>query len=295
MIYDVNHRTTITYDGIVRVAEFNIRMRPASWPDQEILSENLKIEPAPARVFNRDGAYLSPLTRARIDTSLKELAIDNSFRVKVERTAPEPHWSDPPLGDVRREALGVPRIDALAPANYLYPSRRAPLDGAIADWCATELKSACGVIDAGLALAKKIQTSFRYDPNVTEVDTPVEEAFAKRHGVCQDYAHIMISGLRSAGLPAAYVSGYLRTEPPPGKPKLMGVDATHAWVMIWCGAERGWVGFDPTNGCTVGAEHILAAVGRDYADVSPIDGILLGLTEQTLKVAVDVTPVEAAA
>src|SRR5690606_8179727 len=108
--------------------------------------------------------------------------------------------------------------------------------------------------------------------------------------VCQDFAHILIVALRSAGLPAGYASGYLRTLPPPGKPRLAGVDAMHAWVMLWCGPQRGWIGLDPTNGCITGPDHIIIAFGRDYADVSPIDGVFVGKAAQHLDTSVDVVP-----
>ncbi len=126
------------------------------------------------------------------------------------------------------------------------------------------------------------------------VDTPPREAFEKRGGVCQDFAQIMISGLRAAGLPAAYASGYLRTLPPPGRPRLVGADATHAWVLLWCGPDRGWVGVDPTNGIWMAGDHIVMAIGRDYADVAPIDGIVLGSGAQKMDVSVDVAPLEEA-
>ena len=122
------------------------------------------------------------------------------------------------------------------------------------------------------------------------MSTPLVEAFEKRRGVCQDFAHIMIAGLRGLGLPAAYVSGYIRTVPPPGKPRLEGADATHAWVSVWCGEAAGWIDLDPTNNLQVGNDHIALAIGRDYSDVSPIDGVIVGSGKQELKVSVDVTP-----
>ena len=122
----------------------------------------------------------------------------------------------------------------------------------------------------------RIRTEFKYDPKATVISTPLKEVFEKRHGVCQDFAHVMIAGLRGLGLPAAYVSGYLRTIPPPGQPRLQGADATHAWVSVWCGAEIGWIGFDPTNDLLVGNDHIILAIGRDFSDVSPVDGIIVG-------------------
>ena len=136
----------------------------------------------------------------------------------------------------------------------------------------------------------RIFHDFTYDGDATDVGTPAAKAFEARRGVCQDFAHIMICGLRGLGLPGAYVSGYLRTRPPPGGARLEGADATHAWVSLWCGAESGWVGFDPTNAILVRNEHIVLATGRDYSDVAPIDGILLAPGGQTLKVEVDVVP-----
>jgi transglutaminase-like putative cysteine protease len=139
-------------------------------------------------------------------------------------------------------------------------------------------------------LNNRIHADFRYDPGATEVSTPVAQAFEARHGVCQDFSQIMIVGLRGLGLPASYVSGYLRTIPPPGQPRLEGADATHAWIAVWCGSALGWIGFDPTNAMLAGDDHLVLAVGRDYADVAPIDGVILASGGQTLKVEVDVIP-----
>jgi transglutaminase-like putative cysteine protease len=139
---------------------------------------------------------------------------------------------------------------------------------------------------------RRIRSDFRYDAKATVISTPLREVFEKRHGVCQDFAHVMIAGLRGLGLPAAYVSGYLRTIPPAGQPRLQGADATHAWVSVWCGAGIGWIGFDPTNDLIVENDHIILAVGRDFSDVSPVDGIIVGSRKQKLGVAVDVLVVE---
>ena len=137
----------------------------------------------------------------------------------------------------------------------------------------------------------RIRRDFRYDTKATDVRTPLSVAFEKRRGVCQDFTHIMIAGLRGHGLPAAYVSGYIRTIPPEGKPRLEGADATHAWVSLWCGGEAGFVDLDPTNNLVVANDHIILAHGRDYSDISPIHGIVLGAGEQEVDVGVDVIPV----
>jgi transglutaminase-like putative cysteine protease len=147
-------------------------------------------------------------------------------------------------------------------------------------------------LEAAITLARRIQREFEFDAAATLVDTPPHDAFLKRRGVCQDFAQIMITGLRAAGLPAAYASGYIRTIPPPGQERLVGADATHAWVLLWCGPDLGWVGVDPTNGIWMAGDHIVMAIGRDYAEIAPIDGIVLGSGAQKLDVSVDVEPLE---
>jgi transglutaminase-like putative cysteine protease len=142
---------------------------------------------------------------------------------------------------------------------------------------------------------RRIKSDFKYEIGVTSVVTTPTAAYALRRGVCQDFAHIMISGLRGIGLPAAYVSGYLRTVPKAGRSRLEGADAMHAWVMVWCGEVAGWCGFDPTNAILVGDDHVTLAIGRDYSDIAPIAGIVFGSGDQHLEVAVDVIPVDVAA
>ena len=141
-------------------------------------------------------------------------------------------------------------------------------------------------------LGRRLRNDFAYDPDATEVDTPLAKAFDMRAGVCQDFSHIMIAGLRGLGIPAGYVSGFLRTIPPPGKTRLEGADATHAWVRAWCGGQLGWREFDPTNGIFAGNDHITIGYGRDYADIPPIAGVLKTSGAQEAKQAVDVVPLD---
>ena len=138
------------------------------------------------------------------------------------------------------------------------------------------------------AISNGLHGAMQFDVDATTVDTSPEEAFARRHGVCQDFSHVMIACLRGVGIPAGYVSGFLRTTPPPGKPRLEGADAMHAWVRAWCGAETGWVEIDPTNALLVGNDHVVIARGRDYSDVAPVKGVLRTAGSQTTEQAVDV-------
>jgi transglutaminase-like putative cysteine protease len=145
-------------------------------------------------------------------------------------------------------------------------------------------------MQALIELTERIHEDFEFDPEATIVSTPVEEVFEKKAGVCQDFAHLQIACLRSLNLPARYVSGYLRTYPPPGKPRLVGADASHAWVGAYCGSEIGWVDFDPTNNVIPSLDHVTIGWGRDYADVCPIQGVFTGGGKTLMHVSVDVNP-----
>jgi transglutaminase-like putative cysteine protease len=290
MRYMVRHRTRFRYAFPVRFARCNLRLRPIDWDGQRLEDHALTIEPATMPRLARASGYPVETARIVIEKASTELVIESRGHLVVDRVAPVPEPGDGTVMEAGRQAREARDLGPVGPANYLFPS---PLIGAfpeIAEWCARELRPDRGVVEASLALARAIQSGFHYDGSATQLDTSPAEAFAKRHGVCQDFAQIMISGARSAGLAAAYVSGYLRTIPPPGRERLVGADATHAWVLIWCGAGRGWIGFDPTNGVTMGPDHIVTAVGRDYADVAPIDGIFFGRDGQKIEVAVDVEP-----
>jgi transglutaminase-like putative cysteine protease len=142
-----------------------------------------------------------------------------------------------------------------------------------------------------MELTGRVFGDFKFDPRATTISTPVEEVFANRKGVCQDFAHFQIACLRSIGVPARYVSGYLRTIPPPGKTRLVGADASHAWISVFCG-DLGWIDFDPTNNVSPGIDHITVAWGRDYRDVCPIQGVFVGGGSHTLSISVDVAPLE---
>ena len=289
MRYAVRHRTRFRYDSPVGFARCNLRLHPTAWEGQRLEHHALAIVPDATLTPGRPSGYPVETTRAVLDRPASELVVESHARIVVDRVAALALPDDEPVAEVAEQARASREFGPGAPANYLYPSPLIAAWPAIAAWCAAELRPDRGAVEAGLALARAIQAGFRYDGSATELDTSPAEAFAKKSGVCQDFAQIMISGARSAGMAAAYVSGYLRTIPPPGRERLVGADATHAWVLLWCGA-RGWIGFDPTNGVTMGADHIVTAIGRDYGDVAPIDGIFLGREGQRIEVEVDVEP-----
>ncbi len=286
MIYTVHHRTTMRYGVPVSDARFNLRLKPFAWRGQNVSQSALTIEPQPARITHKPGPYLVNTTRAEFDGELAELAITSRFTVEVE---PAPISAAIPLvEDLRQSALASCDLSPLSPAPYLFASRIATADPEIGAWAMQDVRGGQTVLDLAMALSSRIHSEFAYAPGATGSSTPPLEAFSARHGVCQDFAHVLIIALRSCGIPAAYASGYLRTEPPPGKERLVGADAMHAWINVWCGEAIGWAGIDPTNDCLAGEDHVQIAAGRDYADVAPIDGTFIGAAPQDMHSSVDV-------
>jgi len=227
-----------------------------------------------------------------IEAPHRHLRIDSKSRVSVSRKAPGRSAPSPSWESVRDIAFEATSLGPSSPVGYVFASSLVPVLSPVTAYAAASFSAGAGILVGAVELMHRIRSEFRYDAKATVISTPLNEVFEKRHGVCQDFAHVMIAGLRGLGLPAAYVSGYLRTIPPPGKPRLQGADATHAWVSLWCGPDLGWIGFDPTNDLLVENDHIILGVGRDFSDVSPIDGIILGSPKQKLNVAVDVLLVE---
>ena len=186
---------------------------------------------------------------------------------------------------------GQTSVEVLDAYQFVFDSQRVGASPELAAYAHDSFPAGRTLLEAVRDLTRRIHQDFSFDTKATEVTTPVETFFEKRRGVCQDFAHLQIACLRSLGLPARYVSGYLRTMPPPGRARLAGADASHAWCSAWC-PGAGWVDFDPTNDCVPSDGHVTLAWGRDYSDVSPIHGVLFGGARHSLRVAVDVIPVE---
>ena len=292
MIYDIRHVTTYAYESAVSFARCSLRLEPRSGDGQQLISHTVDIRPRPAdRTVRRDffGTHTESI---QIETAHRHLRIDSRSRVEVSRRAPSRSAPSPAWESVRDVAFKATSLGPASPIGYVFASPLVPVQQPVTFYAAASFPPGIGILAGAVDLMHRIRTDFKYDPKATVISTPLDEVFEKRHGVCQDFAHVMIAGLRGLELPAAYVSGYLRTIPPPGKPRLQGADATHAWVSLWCGEALGWVGFDPTNDILVENDHIILAVGRDFSDVSPVDGIIVGSRKQKLGVAVDVLLVE---
>mgnify|MGYP003364979561 CR=1 FL=1 len=294
MIYTIRHKTTLHYTNLVRLARFNLRLAPVAWPTQIISDYRLEVSPKPARIRQESGPWLVNETHLAMREPLAKLEITSSFRAEVFT----PHTDgasapSPTIGDLRAMALAWPGISPTCPAPYMFASPIAEIwPEEIGAWGRQWLHDGAPVIESCMALMMALHGEFTFDANATRPDLPPIDAFRARRGVCQDFTHIMICAARAMGLPAAYVSGYLRTNPPPGMPRLVGADMMHAWVAIWCGPDLGWIGFDPTNARLATTDHILIAMGRDYGDVAPLDGVFHGGSGQTMTVSADVVPEE---
>lgn len=291
MKYDIHQATTYSYASSVPVARHVVRMVPVERPNQRVVASHFAVEPEPVEWTETRDFFGNKVVHIRIETPHRSFVVKTRARVEVDAPPDITADSGPSWEDTRAAANASLDLSGRSPAHFLFPSPAVPLSPAITEWVAASFPPDRPMLAACIEVMNRIHAEFTYDPRATDVSTPPLEAFELRAGVCQDFAHIMIAGLRGLGLPAAYVSGYLRTIPPEGQSRLEGADATHAWVSLWCGPETGWIGLDPTNDLIVGDDHIVTAIGRDYADVSPLDGVLVGPGSQKLDVGVDVVPV----
>ncbi|SFA73186.1 Transglutaminase-like enzyme, putative cysteine protease [Poseidonocella pacifica] len=291
MQYDITLRITYTYERPAADTRMLLRMAPRMLPDQRPISGIVTVDPIPD--FRRDGLdfFGNSTTEIAIDAPI--IKIGFTYRGRVERN-PGSGGLDLscPLWALRREIEACHGLGPETPHHFLGPSdriRHEPEIRTFAEEIALPDMSTLSVVEA---ICAALHQSFAFDPSATEVTTEPIEAFRNRRGVCQDMSHVMITALREVGIPAGYVSGFLRTSPPPGQARLEGADAMHAWVRAWCGQELGWVEIDPTNNIRAGTDHVVVAYGRDYADVSPVRGSMRSSGSQTTTHQVDVAPLE---
>ena len=290
MIYDIQQTTTNEYAASVPIAKHILRLTPVDRLGQKVLDFWMEIEPTPDQLRHATDFFGNRSVLVEIDRPHERFVVHTLSRVQVEQQMPLMAELTAPFEEIRDQACAANSLDADSPVNFLFPSTCIPLNTEIGLYAGESFHPRRPILAGALDLMQRIHRDFIYQPGATDVTTPPDAAFALRRGVCQDFAHIMICGLRSLGLPAAYVSGYLRTVPAAGEKPLEGADATHAWVSIWCGRD-GWRGLDPTNAIMAGEDHIILALGRDYADVAPSEGMIVSSGNQILCVAVTVVPV----
>ncbi len=286
--YRIVHATRYLYSEAVPLCQNELHVRPRDTARQTCLTHRLVIEPMPVRVEECRDYFGNPLQFFTIHDRHMELAVTAHTAVELraaERPIPSntTRWED--IVALQRRTIG----DDLEVRQFIYDSPHIATLPTLAELAHESFAPGRPWLEANLDLTARIHRDFAYDATATSVSTPLADVLAMRRGVCQDFAHLQIGCLRSLGLPARYVSGYLLTTPPPGQPRLIGADASHAWVSAWC-PELGWVDFDPTNNLIPSLEHITVAWGRDYSDVCPIKGVFLGGGEHSMSVSVDVEP-----
>jgi transglutaminase-like putative cysteine protease len=289
-VLQVGHETTTSYGARVEVASHVAYLCPRSSERQRIESFELAISPAPSQQSCAPDAFGNLRTCFALYTPHDALQVHSRSRVRlVPAPIPDPATSQSWEEIVRRlhYVAGVPFEPA---AEFSYASPFVPLINALRDYAAESFPAQRPCLDGAIELMHRIHADFAYQSGVTAINTPLKQIFEQRRGVCQDFAHLMIGCLRALGLPARYVSGYLLTNPPSGQTRLLGADASHAWVSVWC-PRLGWNDLDPTNDVCVDVSHVTVAVGRDYGDVMPLRGVIQGGGEHTLSVAVSVLPV----
>ncbi len=291
MIYDVRQTTTCTYASPVAQARHVLRLTPIHRDGQRVQISDLQIVPEPLHRREGQDFFGNRLTWIEIAEPHRTLTVKLMARVSVDAIDEPNALSTPAWEAVREEAFATSNVGPLSPAHFLFPSRMVSLDPEIRDYTRESFPPGRPVLDAAIELMNRLKADITYEIGATTVTTMPPMSFALRRGVCQDFAHIMISGLRGIGLPAVYVSGYLRSAPRTDPTRLQGADAMHAWVLVWCGSETGWIGLDPTNAMLASDEHVVLAIGRDYTDVAPMDGVIVGSGGQRIDVAVSVQPV----
>jgi transglutaminase-like putative cysteine protease len=290
MIYDVRQTTAFAYASKVAYAHHVLRLTPIDRAGQRVQAAALDIVPAPIRRREGRDFFGNRLTWIDLAEPHDRMVIKVAARIAVEAPGEPAPDETAAWESVRDEVFAATDIGPTSPVHFLFASRQVSLDPEIRDYARESFSPGRPILAGALDLMQRIKDDFTYEVGATTVTTTPPMSFALRRGVCQDFAHIMISGLRGIGLPAAYVSGYLRTGNA-AAPGLQGADAMHAWVWVWCGQEAGWFGLDPTNAVLAGDDHVVVAIGRDYTDVAPIGGVVFASGRQRIDEAVSVTPV----
>lgn len=293
MLYRIEHTTTYHYGEPVMIAHNEARLKPRTTPHQRVLETYLIILPDAAVRTEHLDYFGNPVNSFTVQTRMSQLCVLAKSVVDVlpqARVAP----AETPAWEGVRARLEEERDRAtLEAAQFRFPSVHVPPGRVYAEYAAPSFPPGRPVLEAVLDLTARIHAEFVFDPAATDIATPVQTVLEQRRGVCQDFAHLQIACLRAVGLAARYVSGYLMTVPPPGQERLVGADMSHAWLSVFCG-DAGWVDVDPTNNLAVRDGHITVAWGRDYDDISPLKGIILGGGQQMVFVSVDVRPVDEA-
>jgi|SRR5579871_900247 len=287
MRYTISHTTVYEYSDKVSVSHHLARLRPRQFATQRCLKYERKITPSPATHREHDDYFGNAVTFFAIHEPHEQLMVRTHSEVEVSTPKMPTANETLPWEAVRDGFAGELLTEDLAAYEFTFDSTLIQTNPKFAAYARESFSPRRPFLEGVIDLTDRIHHDFTFDPKATSVATPVNQVFESRRGVCQDFAQLEIACLRSLGLPARYVSGYLETKPPPGRPRLPGADASHAWVSVYC-PGAGWIDVDPTSNLAPANRHITLGWGRDFSDVSPIRGVILGGGEHALTVAVDV-------
>lgn len=290
MLYNVTHATKYAYTEPVSLCHNLVHLRPRVAPRQKCHHSHLLVQPEPRALQYHHDYFGNPIALFTIQEPHKKLSITVKHRLEVSAPAVIDVHATPPWESVRDALRSEHAPEMLAAAQFTFDSLYVPRHADLAAYAAPSFAPRRPLLDAVMDLIGRIHKEFRYDAKATTLATPLAEVLRQRRGVCQDFAHLAIGCLRSFGLAARYVSGYLQTRVPAGRERLVGADASHAWLAVYC-PSVGWIDFDPTNNLIPSEQHLTIAWGRDYDDISPVKGVILGGGSHTMSIAVDVVPV----
>jgi transglutaminase-like putative cysteine protease len=288
MRYKIAHNTTYNYSESVPICHNEVHLIPRDAPHQACIYNRLRVKPRPALIEHRLDYFGNRVTSFSVEQAHQKLTVSAVSRVDLAAGPQIDPEQSAPWEDIR-DALAS-YGDLVDTYQFAFDSPLAAGSAELAEYAAVSFTRRRPIVAAMLDLSRRIHSEFRYDPTATTVSTPLPTVMQLRRGVCQDFAHLAIGCLRSMGLAARYVSGYLLTQPAPGQPRLVGADASHAWLAVYTG-NHGWIDVDPTNDVLPTIEHITLAWGRDYGDICPIRGVFVGGGQHALAVSVDVATI----
>jgi len=290
MRYLLSHRTSYSYASSVDSAHHIAHLRAREFPGQKVTSIGIDTNPAPALAAQHLDHFGNHIDIYRIDQPHTRFDIEVRAEIDVHFPDPPAAASTPPWEEIRATLNGDGFPVPVEASEFVHDSPLVPSVEALRAYGAPSFTAGRPILEAARELTARIKADFAYQPGATDISTPLDEVFAGKSGVCQDFAHVEIAALRAHGLAAGYVSGYIRTVHSRSELALRGADASHAWVAVWCGAATGWVHLDPTNDLVASEDHVAVAWGRDFADVSPLRGVILGGESHTYSVAVTLVP-----
>ncbi|MBS0518613.1 MAG: transglutaminase family protein [Proteobacteria bacterium] len=292
MRYLLSHRTSYSYASSVDSAHHIAHLRAREFPGQKVTSISIVTNPEPALAVQHLDYFGNHIDIYRIDQPHQRFDIEVRAAVEVKFPPPPPDADTPGWEAVRTMLMGNGFPDPIEACEFIHESPLVPIDATLRDYGAASFTPGRPILAVARDLCRRIKADFEYNPGATDISTPLADVFRGKAGVCQDFAHVMIAACRAHGVAAAYVSGYIRTVHSREEMVLRGADASHAWVAVWCGPGINWIHLDPTNDLVASEDHVAVAWGRDFSDVSPLRGVILGGDAHTYGVAVTLMPTE---